>query len=151
MPALLATAKARFLDTPAGQGRVVEVQAAEGDLVVDGGRLGQVLLNLLSNAGEASPADTPISLLGTVDGEHYCIEVRDAGVGIEESLRQLVFEPFFSKRRGGSGLGLAVCLGIVRAHEGTIQVVDTPSGEGAAIRVQLPLVATPADPPRLTS
>lgn len=138
MVELLNSAKARFSEMPAGENRSVEVEADECTLGLDSGRFGQVLLNLLSNAAEASPPEAPIFLVGTTSPGSYSVEVRDAGIGIEKSARERIFEPFFSKRRGGTGLGLAVCLGIVRAHDGTIQVADTLSGVGTVIQVILP-------------
>ncbi|MEO0325306.1 MAG: HAMP domain-containing sensor histidine kinase [Myxococcota bacterium] len=125
-------------DTPA------EVEAEQGTLDADGARLRQVVLNLLLNAGQASPAGEAIRLEGSRAGDAYRIDVLDRGPGVDAADAERVFEPFYSKRRGGSGLGLAVCQGIVKAHGGTIEVLPRPGG-GACFRVELP--AEPASVP----
>jgi signal transduction histidine kinase len=68
-----------------------------------------------------------------------CVEVTDSGVGIPEELRDKIFEPFFTTKegRGGTGLGLAVCSGIVKEHDGWIDIDDAPRG-GTIFRVFLP-------------
>lgn len=120
----------------------VEVVADDAVLEADAARLRQVVLNLLHNAGQASPKGAPLRVLGTVRGDAYQIEVVDRGPGISPGDTERIFEPFFSKRKGGSGLGLAVCYGIVRAHGGTIEVGEAEGG-GAVFRVELPLEQRP--------
>jgi two-component system NtrC family sensor kinase len=87
-------------------------------LVADAVRLRQVLVNLLRNAMEATP-DGTIDLIGhrtTKDGYEFL--VRDRGPGLSEEARQRLFEPFFTTRAQGTGLGLAVSYGLVVAHGG---------------------------------
>ena len=115
----------------------VQVSAERGLVEADSARLRQVVLNLLNNAGHVSPPGTSVQLRGTTHPDGYVIEVLDHGPGILSVDKERIFEPFFSKRRGGSGLGLAVCQGIVRAHRGAIEVVDRPTG-GAVFRVTIP-------------
>ena len=105
---------------------------------VDPGRLRQVVFNLLSNAAHVSPRGSPIEVVGTRTTLAYEITVADRGPGVDVKDRPLIFAPFFSKTPGGSGLGLAVCESIVRAHGGTISVDDGWHG-GALFRVQLPV------------
>ena len=93
--------------------------------------------NLLRNAAQASPEDGRIEVIGRREGTGYRIDVADRGPGIEPSDRDRVFEPFFSRRPGGSGLGLAVCLGVVRAHGGTI-AVRSRDGGGTVFEIVLP-------------
>lgn len=120
----------------------IEVEAEDTELPLDGSRMRQVLLNLLNNARQASPEGAPIVVRGQVDhaAEPACyrIEVIDQGPGIDEAERARIFEPFYSTRKGGSGLGLAVCQGIVRAHGGQI-TADAASEGGAVLRIELPL------------
>lgn len=111
------------------------------EVEVDGARLRQVVLNLLRNAGQASPPGASIQLRGRRRGAAYQIEVEDRGPGVDLGDRARVFEPFFSKRKGGSGLGLAVCQGIIKAHGGSIDVLDGEGG-GAVFRVVVPLRAS---------
>jgi FixJ family two-component response regulator len=71
------------------------------------------------------------------------VAVRDAGVGIAAEHRDAVFEPFWTTRREGLGLGLAVCRSIVQAHRGTIAVESNPD-RGVTFRVELPAAASEA-------
>lgn len=70
--------------------------------------------------------------------EHACLEVRDTGCGIPEPEIERIFDPFFSTKFTGRGLGLAVVLGITRAHHGVITVESVPD-HGSVFRVFLPL------------
>lgn len=130
------TAK-RFRSGNGSSGAHVEVSATDVIIEADGARLRQVVLNLLANADQASPPNAVVLLRGQLAGDQYQIEVEDAGPGVAPEDRTQIFEPFFSKRRGGSGLGLAVCQGIVRAHGGTIGVVEERA-PGTVVRVNLP-------------
>jgi signal transduction histidine kinase len=98
----------------------------------------QVVLNLLVNALQAQPHGGEIRLR-TLAGEDGRVgfEVSDDGPGIAPEVRAHVFAPFFTKREGGTGLGLALVERIVRAHGGTVTVASTP-GRGATFRVELP-------------
>ncbi len=122
----------------AGQlaGASVAVRVAAGHARVDRGRIKQVLTNLLRNAAEARPGG-PIEIVGEREPSGFRIEVRDRGDGVRVEDRDRIFEPFFGKRPGGSGLGLAVCIGVVRAHGGRIHVEDGPGG-GASFVIELP-------------
>jgi two-component system NtrC family sensor kinase len=137
MSGLLTETAKRFEESAAAMGHKVQVDADENELAVDGPRIRQVLLNLLGNAAHASPEDAEIRLRGIVVDGGYTIEVQDEGPGVDDADKTKVFEPFFSKRRGGSGLGLSVVLGIVKSHGGTIEVVDAVDG-GACLVVFLP-------------
>ncbi|MFV8749164.1 sensor histidine kinase [Nannocystaceae bacterium ST9] len=145
---LILAASQRFASSPRGRERklALDVEPARADL--DPLRVQQVLTNLLDNAAAASPVEAPIELVGRVCGERYRIEVCDRGRGIDPDKRERVFEPFFSERRGGSGLGLALSRGIVEAHGGTIAALDPlPEQQGGArIVIELPCHATKEDP-----
>ncbi len=106
------------------------------------GKLQQVLLNLLSNARDAVEIEGggSISVRTVHANGRVLLEVLDDGVGIAESDLPRIFDPFFTtKGRGkGTGLGLSISYGIVREHEGTMQVESVP-GEFTRFRVELPV------------
>jgi signal transduction histidine kinase len=129
----------RMSDVRGGAAHPTTVRAEPHLLAVDAGRVRQVVLNLLKNAAQVSPTGAPIEIVGErLAAGGYEIVVSDRGPGIACADRARIFEPFFSKRSGGSGLGLAVCQGIVVAHGGSIDVEDRSAG-GATFRVRLPL------------
>ena len=117
----------------------------------DTDRLQQVLINLLLNAVQAMPdggslvVDTGIvrrtrpGLETNADQEFVRWSVSDTGVGIPADIKDKIFDPFYTTKegQGGTGLGLAVCSGIVKEHDGFIEV-DEASGGGTVFRVYLP-------------
>ncbi|MBI5513786.1 MAG: aminopeptidase, partial [Deltaproteobacteria bacterium] len=103
---------------------------------VDPLRLRQVVANLLRNAAQASPG--AVEVTARRDDQRLRLRVLDRGPGVAPELRGQLFEPFATTRPGGSGLGLAVCQGIVRAHGGELRAEDRPGG-GAVFEVTLPL------------
>ncbi len=117
-------------------GARVRVEVEPSTLRIDVGRIRQVVSNLVRNAADVA-ADGVIEIVGRSDEGAYRIEVRDRGPGVPDADRDRIFEPFFGKRPGGSGLGLAVCIGVVRAHGGSIHVEDRDGG-GAVFVVRLP-------------
>lgn len=102
----------------------------------------QVLLNLLLNAQNATPSGGRIEVVLDYDGDAGAIqmEVRDNGAGIPEPLQKKIFQPFFTTRPEGAGLGLAICLKNVQYHGGTIDVRSEP-GRGTTVAVRIPLVS----------
>jgi signal transduction histidine kinase/CheY-like chemotaxis protein len=110
-------------------------------------RLGQVFLNLISNAVQAlEEADVKRNLVRVRsfdDGDQVVVEVSDNGPGIAPETAPRIFESFFTtKPRGmGTGLGLPISLGIVRSLGGEI-IVDSRPGEGATFRVRIPATST---------
>ena len=126
----------------------VEVDlATESSLDSYPGPLGQVLINLISNARvhafDEGAAGTITVAARDLSGGDVAIVVRDTGRGMSEEVRKRVFEPFFTTRlgQGGSGLGLSITFNIVTGIlGGTIRVESRP-GEGTAMIVQIPAVA----------
>jgi C4-dicarboxylate-specific signal transduction histidine kinase len=106
-------------------------------------QLQQVLLNLVMNACDAM-SDTPpgerLLVVSTTLGEDACIEVRDRGCGITPDALASVFQPFFTTKHDGLGLGLAICRSIVLAHGGHISAANNPE-RGATFVVSLPRAA----------
>ncbi|MFD1788294.1 ATP-binding protein [Sphingomonas floccifaciens] len=102
-------------------------------------RIEQVLVNLLTNALDAV-ADTPggrVRLLASTDGDHIRLSVEDNGPGVAPDMVETVFQPFFTGKRGGTGLGLGISREIVADHGGTLSVARSALG-GAAFVVNLP-------------
>jgi two-component system sensor histidine kinase PilS (NtrC family) len=123
----------------------VELHAPTPVIVdADPAQVRQLLWNLLRNAAEASPRGAPISVdvdSEDLDGHKWArLVVRDRGPGIPAEQRARVFEPFFSTKEGGTGLGLATVHRIVEEHRGRIEIADPPGG-GAAVIVRLTLHA----------
>jgi CheY-like chemotaxis protein len=120
---------------------------------VDRTQFERVLLNLAVNASDAMPRGGSITLrtfntthesiepatFVPVPGRYVCIAVRDTGAGMDDATRERVFDPFFTTKEPGegSGLGLATVYGIVKGHEGYVEVETSP-GEGSEFRVFLP-------------
>lgn len=71
------------------------------------------------------------------------LEISDTGLGISESVRETVFEPFVTTKRHGTGLGLALCRAIADVHRGTIRAENRVPGPGAVFTVAFPADATP--------
>jgi PAS domain S-box-containing protein len=107
------------------------------------GQLGQVLLNLLLNAGQAlvehEVADPRIEIHGFRGAHGIIVEVQDNGPGVPEAVRDRLFEAFFTTRSesGGTGLGLSISRDIIQAHGGSLTLVETDRG-GACFRILLP-------------
>lgn len=119
-------------------------------LWMDPGQMEQIFSNLILNAIEAIPDGQPgmVSVDARAQGGTIEIEVSDNGCGIEAETRKRIFEPFFSTRFPGRGLGLAAVEGIVRTLNGRIEV-ESAVGRGTRMRVILPVphaVQPPATP-----
>ncbi|MFZ2964168.1 MAG: sensor histidine kinase, partial [Rhodoglobus sp.] len=115
-------------------------------------KLRQVLANLIGNALRFTPAGSPIEIGVGVDAERRVaiLSVIDHGEGIPPQIRDKIFQRFWradtsrTRDTGGSGLGLAIVSAIIQAHQGEVEVVETPGG-GATFRVLLPLLPGPRD------
>jgi two-component system NtrC family sensor kinase len=114
----------------------------------DEAQLRQALLNLLRNAREAMPGGGPIDVRVMAEGMGVVVDVEDRGGGIPEEIRARVFDPFFSTKGEGTGLGLAVTRHIVQAHGGSV-ACEPREGGGTRFRVALPIA--PAKSARLPS
>jgi PAS domain S-box-containing protein len=130
----------------------------------DATQLRQVVMNLITNASDAiGSGEGVISVsTGAVDadaaylaglwspeslaaGRYVFVEVTDTGVGMDAETRARIFDPFFSTKQTGRGLGLAAALGIVRGHKGGIRVYSE-RGKGTTVKVLLPAAAGAALP-----
>jgi signal transduction histidine kinase len=91
--------------------------------------------NLVNNAIDNTPEGSTVRVVLDADGDRAVVEVHDAGAGVPAELRERVFEPFFTTRAAGTGLGLAVTRMVAQAHGGTVGFVD---GLGGVVRMRLP-------------
>lgn len=135
----------------------VDLPVVRGDLA----QITQVLMNLITNAGEAigEQSGSIIVATGTVvlsredcaqrrplwdvsEGIYVFVDVVDTGSGMDASTREEIFEPFFTTKSTGRGLGLAAVAGIIRGHHGAIEV-DSELSAGTAFRILLPAAPGP--------
>jgi two-component system, NtrC family, sensor kinase len=116
---------------------VRELPPSTPPALADEAQLRQVFLNLLRNAREAMPGGGQLTV--STRGVEDAVEVafRDAGPGMSEEVRQRIFEPFFSTKSQGTGLGLAVSQQILQAHGGSLTCHSSP-GQGTTFVVRLP-------------
>jgi signal transduction histidine kinase/DNA-binding response OmpR family regulator len=103
-------------------------------------QISQVILNLLINAVEAMPAGGSLRLKTELsdDGDHVLFRVRDSGPGMSAEQVNRLFEPFYTTKPNGTGLGMAISYGIIERHGGTIDVSSEP-GQGTTFVVTLPV------------
>jgi signal transduction histidine kinase len=98
----------------------------------------QVLMNLVMNGLQATPVGGRVTVRARLEGSLLALVVSDNGPGVPDNLKDRVFDPFFTTRESGTGLGLAVVQQIVKQHGGTIDVDGDVSG-GASFTVRIPI------------
>jgi signal transduction histidine kinase len=108
-------------------------------ILADADQLQQVFLNLFLNARDAMPNGGELSVKTSNGNDSLKIEISDSGTGIDESTLKQIFDPFFTTKPTGkgTGLGLAVCYGIITAHGGKIEV-ENNNGKGTKFIILLP-------------
>jgi two-component system nitrogen regulation sensor histidine kinase NtrY len=127
-------------------GRVTFVVEIPGTLevVCDRTLLSRALTNLVENAIQAMPTGGMLSVGGRAEAGAAVVDIADTGVGMDEVAAARAFEPFFSTKTGGSGLGLANAKRNIEKVGGTIRLVSQP-GRGTTVTLTLPLEAAPRD------
>ena len=130
--------------SPAADAAGVTIAVEDADkwpsAIVDADQIQQVLLNLIQNAVQATPAGGTIHIRGrrrTGPPDGVVLEVEDSGSGISEEHLPRIFEPFYTTRPKGTGLGLFVAHGIVQRHGGTLEA-ESSVGKGTRFRIFLP-------------
>jgi PAS domain S-box-containing protein len=118
----------------------VDVDAAGAVICADSEQLRLVLTNLLLNAAQAMECRGRIRLSAHVEGRRCEMIVHDSGPGMPEEVRARAFEPFYTTKTRGTGLGLPTVKRIVEAHHGTI-AVECPDSGGTLVRILLPASA----------
>jgi signal transduction histidine kinase/CheY-like chemotaxis protein len=133
-----------------------DLPVAMPNITGDASQLRQVVMNLIINASEAIGEEQGVIIIslarteikaGQSDKDHngkiipagryICLEVADNGCGMNDEIRQRIFEPFYSTKFAGRGLGMSALLGIITAHKGALQFTSQP-GQGTTFKVYLP-------------
>jgi PAS domain S-box-containing protein len=121
--------------------RVKIVNNLQHDALVlaDSNKIQQVIINLMENAAQNSPKDETILLgLSKASDRYLMVEVIDKGVGLKSQDQFKVFEPFYTTRKGGTGLGLSLCKHIIENHGGTIEIFNNKDVPGCTARFTIP-------------
>jgi CheY-like chemotaxis protein len=153
----LITALARVLEPLVAHRMLVEILPGEHDFWVAGDRsaIEQAIMNLVLNAVDAMPSGGKITISfeerhfaagefdGCKAGSFVGITVADEGGGVSADLREQIFAPFFTTKKFGTGMGLAIVNRIARLHGGTVEF-ESEMGKGSKFRVWLPQSAPPA-------
>jgi nitrogen fixation/metabolism regulation signal transduction histidine kinase len=131
---------------PDGVTLSVDVPPDLPDFSVDRSLIGRALTNMIENALHAMPRGGALDVSGrpAADGRAIRLEVRDSGVGMDAAALGRIFEPYFSTKAVGTGLGLTIAKRNIELHGGTISVESEP-GRGTTVQVEIPRVA-PAAP-----
>ncbi|MET4157428.1 ATP-binding protein [Agromyces sp. PvR057] len=127
--------------------------ASRAVVLAEENKIRQVITNLMGNAMRFTSDDSPVEIRVSADAatERAMIQIVDHGEGIPPQIREKIFQRFWradtsrTRETGGSGLGLAIVSSIVAAHNGAVDVIETPGG-GATFRVLLPLAGSAAAP-----
>ena len=147
-----------LLDTAMQQNTalILELQPDLPTIEAAPGQLQQVIMNLLINAAQAithragqitvttraitlAQAPDPFDFVGPAPaaGEYVKLTVQDNGSGMPQAVLDRIFDPYFTTKDNGNGLGLSAVLGIIQAHQGSLQVTSTP-GQGSCFHLYLP-------------
>lgn len=113
---------------------------------IDADLFKQAVLNLMLNAEHAMAEGGELIMTTRCEGQHVVLDVIDTGAGMSEEILKKIFDPFYSTRPAGSGLGLPTTRKIVEAHGGTIEVQSVP-GKGSRFSIRLPAPRQDVDPP----
>jgi signal transduction histidine kinase len=115
----------------------LEIPADLPPIPLDAHLMNRVFQLLIENALEAMPAGGTLTLSAALESRSLKISLRDSGVGIAPETLPLIFDPFFSTKPQGTGMGLTTAHRIILAHRGEMQVCSTP-GQGTTVDLWLP-------------
>jgi len=133
----------RWKDEAQGNGIHIEVFTqlrATGNILGSPSQLREILINLIFNAIEAMPDGGSITIDTCDRGELVSVVVKDIGLGMSEEAKQQIFVPYFTTKRGGTGLGMSMVYGVVKRHRGEIDIQST-LGVGTSVRLLFPAVS----------
>jgi signal transduction histidine kinase/ABC-type phosphate/phosphonate transport system substrate-binding protein len=121
---------------------VLNLDATLPEIIGDHIQLEQVMLNLLRNGIESTlnnDGGRKIELASWLENDHVCISVQDNGSGMDASVREKLFHPFFTTKREGMGLGLSISESIIESHGGQLHLVKSETGKGSLFRFTIPV------------
>jgi signal transduction histidine kinase len=105
---------------------------------VDGDLIKQAVLNIVINGVQAMPQGGTLTVAAFRDNEEAQIEVRDQGAGIPVELRDRIFNLYFTTKKTGSGIGLAMAYRVMQLHNGSVEY-DSVEGRGTTFRLRFPV------------
>ncbi len=108
-------------------------------IMVDAGQLGQVFLNIILNAAQAMPDGGHLDITSNREDNSVVVKFQDSGSGIAAEDLDMLFEPLFTTKARGVGLGLTICKSIMEALQGTIGV-QSELGHGTTLTIRLPII-----------
>jgi len=110
------------------------------EIMASTNQMRQVMLNILKNAKEAMPKGGTLFVRTSKEDNRILIHIEDTGMGVPEEIRDKIFEAFFTTKQKvkGVGLGLSVCYGIIKDHDGEIKV-ESEEGKGTTFTISLPI------------
>jgi CheY-like chemotaxis protein len=119
--------------------RVALVADCTASVMGDAVELREVLVNMIYNAIDAMPSGGEIRMSSQENSGRVVLTITDSGTGMTPEVKSRLFDPFFTtKGKGGTGMGMAVSFGIIRRHNGSIDVESEP-GRGTTFRISLPV------------
>ena len=152
---LVDAARNTFISGGAGQTLAMDLPDRLPQVAADRDRIVQVLNNLLANAARHSPASSPIRIAAALEGEHVAVSVCDEGQGLPPEKLGRLFRKHIAldsadtaEGTGPSGLGLAICKGLVEAHGGRIRAESPGPGQGTCFTFTLPVAEPGAAAPK---
>jgi Signal transduction histidine kinase regulating C4-dicarboxylate transport system len=122
-----------------------DLQSGLPMVMIDANQIGQILINLIENACQAMTDGGELKISTKVSESFMEILISDSGNGIPEKVAKKIFDPLFTTKASGTGLGLALCQGIIQKHNGVINV-KSQEGIGTEMLVKLPLEDKDAGP-----
>jgi signal transduction histidine kinase len=117
---------------------IKKYQNTTPDISIDSGQLKQAFLNLLMNAVQSMPTGGTLEIRTEADARQWQIRIKDTGSGIPESELVKAFQPFYTTKEGGVGLGLSIAKRIIEEHRGEL-VLNSLPGQGTEVTILLPI------------
>jgi signal transduction histidine kinase len=117
----------------------VDLDPSLPEVMIEDYQMQQVLLNVIQNAMQAMEGGGELMLKTSGDGKFVQVSISDTGVGIPEDSIENIFEPYFTTKKNGMGIGLAISREIIEDHNGTISV-ESQLGVGTTFTISLPIM-----------